>query len=119
MFPKETGNFQKFNLAMARDSSRVVSNKIPGKEAVQFLMKLPDMGLKFKTATDIASQLVDERINKWKVVRRRTSQSIIGLIFFISNWNLKNLTLSHFLPIMWRRHSIAIGLLHFLMITKV
>lgn len=81
-FPKKLETFQKFNLAMARDSSRVVSNKIPGKEAVQFLMKLPDMGLKFKTATDIATQLVDERINKWKVVRRRTYQSIIGFDIF-------------------------------------
>ena len=81
-FPKKLETFQQFNLAMARDSSRVVSKKIPGKEAVQFLMKLPDMGLKFKTATDIAAQLVDERINKWKVVRRRTYQSIIGFDIF-------------------------------------
>jgi len=81
-FPKKLETFQKFNLAMARDSSRVVSNKIPGKEVIDFLMKLPDLGLKFKTATDIATQLVDERINKWKVVRRRTSQSIIGFDIF-------------------------------------
>ena len=81
-FPKKLETFQKFNLAMARDNSRVVSNKIPGKEAIQFLTKLPDMGLKFKTATDIATQLVDERINKWKVVRRRTYQSIIGFDIF-------------------------------------
>ena len=81
-FPKNLETFQKFNLAMARDSSRVVSNKIPGKEAVEFLMKLPEMGLKFRTATEIATQLVDERINKWKVVRRRTYQSIIGFDIF-------------------------------------
>ena len=81
-FPKKLETFQQFNLAMARDSSRVVSNKIPGKEAAQFLMKLPDMGLKFKTATDLAAQLVDERINKWKVVRRRTFQSLIGFDIF-------------------------------------
>jgi hypothetical protein len=67
---------------MARDNSRVVNSKIPGKEAIEFIMKLPDMGLKFKTATDIARQLVDERINKWKVVRRRTYQSIIGFDIF-------------------------------------
>ena len=35
-FPKKLETFQKFNLAMARDSSRVVSQKIPGKEAAQF-----------------------------------------------------------------------------------
>ena len=82
-FPKRLEAFQKFNLTMARDNSRVVNNKIPGKEAIDFLMKLPDMGLKFKTATDIASQLVEERLNKWKVVRRRTYQSVIGFdIFF-------------------------------------
>ena len=81
-FPKKLESFQNFNLAMARDSSRVVSNKIPGKEAINFLMKLPDMGLRFRTATDIATQLVDERINKWKVVRRRTYQSVIGFDIF-------------------------------------
>ena len=81
-FPKKLEAFQKFNLAMARDNSRVVNSKIPGKEAIEFIMKLPDMGLKFKTATDIAGQLVDERINKWKVVRRRTYQSIIGFDIF-------------------------------------
>jgi hypothetical protein len=88
-FPKKLETFQKFNLAMARDNSRVVSNKIPGKEAINFLMKLPDMGLKFKTATDIATQLVDERINKWKVVRRRTYQSIIGFDIFYKQLELK------------------------------
>ena len=81
-FPKKLESFQKFNLAMARDNSRVVSNKIPGKEAAQFLMKLPEMGLKFRTATDLAAQLVDEKINKWKVVRRRTCQSLIGFDIF-------------------------------------
>lgn len=81
-FPKRLETFQKFNLAMARESSRVVSNKIPGKEAVNFLMKLPEMGLRFKTATELAAQLVDERINKWKVVRRRTCQSLIGFDIF-------------------------------------
>jgi len=82
-FPKRLEAFQRFNLAMARDNSRVVNRKIPGKEAIDFLMRLPDMGLKFKTATDIATQLVDERLNKWKVIRRRTYQSIIGFdIFF-------------------------------------
>jgi hypothetical protein len=82
VFPKKLEPFQKFNLAMARDNSRVVNNKIAGKEAAQFLMKLPDMGLKFRTATDLAAQLVDERINKWKVVRRRTCQSLIGFDIF-------------------------------------
>lgn len=81
-FPKKLETFQKFNLTMARESSRVVSNKIPGREAINFLMKLPDMGLRFKTATDIATQLVEERMNKWKVVRRRTYQSVIGFDIF-------------------------------------
>ncbi len=81
-FPKKLETFQKFNLSMARENSRVVSNKIPGKEAINFLMKLPDMGLRFRTATDIATQLVEEKVNKWKVVRRRTYQSIIGFDIF-------------------------------------
>ena len=87
-FPKKLETFQKFNLTMARDNSRVVSNKIPGKEAMKFLVNLPDMGLKFKTATDIAAQLVDERINKWKVVRRRTCQSLISFDIFYKQLEL-------------------------------
>lgn len=81
-FPKKLETFQKFNLAMARESSRVVSSRIPAREAMQFLLKLPDLGFRFKTAADIATQMVDERINKWKVVRRRTYQSIIGFEIF-------------------------------------
>ena len=81
-FPKKLEAFQKFNLSMARESSRVVSSKIPGGEAIKFLMKLPEMGFRFKTAADIAGQLVDERVNKWKVVRRRTYQSVIGFEIF-------------------------------------
>jgi len=81
-FPKKLETFQKFNLSMARESSRVVSSRIPAKEAIQFLMKLPDLGFRFKTAADIAGQIVDERVNKWKVVRRRTYQSVIGFEIF-------------------------------------
>lgn len=81
-FPKKLETFQKFNLSMARESSRVVSSKIPAKAAMQFLLKLPDLGFRFKTAADIAGQIVDERINKWKVVRRRTYQSVIGFEIF-------------------------------------
>lgn len=81
-FPKKLEAFQKFNLSMARDSSRVVNSKIPAKEAMQFLLKLPDLGFRFKTATELAGQMVDERINKWKVVRRRTYQSVIGFDIF-------------------------------------
>lgn len=81
-FPKKLEAFQKFNLTMARESSRVVSNRIPGGEAIRFLMKLPDLGFRFKTAMDIAGQIVDERVNKWKIVRRRTYQSVIGFEIF-------------------------------------
>lgn len=82
-FPKKLEAFQNFNLSMARENSRVVNSKVPAKEAIKFLLKLPDLGFRFKTATDLAAQMVDERINKWKVVRRRTYQSVIGFdIFF-------------------------------------
>ena len=81
-FPKKLQPFQQFNLTMARDSSRVVSNKLPLNDGLQVLMKLPEMGLRFRTATEIATQLVEEKINKWKVVRRRTCQSLIGFDIF-------------------------------------
>ncbi|MBI1343040.1 MAG: hypothetical protein GC171_08915 [Terrimonas sp.] len=81
-FPKKLETFQRFNLTMARESSRVVDSKIPAREALQFLLKLPDLGFRFKTAVELAGQLVDERVNKWKVVRRRTYQSVIGFELF-------------------------------------
>jgi len=81
-FPQKLSVFQDFNLRMARESSRVVSEGVPGREAIKFLMNLPDLGFRFKTAVDIAGQLVDERINRWKVVRRRTYQSVIGFEVF-------------------------------------
>ena len=81
-FPKKLEVFQQFNLTMARESSRVVSNKIPAKEAIRFLLKLPEIGFRFRTVMELAAQMVDERINKWKVVRRRTYQSVIGFEIF-------------------------------------
>jgi hypothetical protein len=81
-FPKKLESFQKFNLSMARESSRVVSSNIPAGEAIKFLVKLPDLGFRLRTAADIATQLVDERVNKWKVIRRRTYQSVIGFEIF-------------------------------------
>lgn len=81
-FPKKLEVFQNFNLSMARESSRVVNKKIPAKEALQFLRHLPDLGFRFKTATDLAFHMVDERVNKWKVVRRRTYQSVVGFEIF-------------------------------------
>jgi hypothetical protein len=82
-FPQKLSVFQDFNLSMARESSRVVSDGVPGRQAMRFLMNLPDLGFRFRTAVDIASQMVDERVNRWKVVRRRTYQSVIGFeVFF-------------------------------------
>jgi hypothetical protein len=45
-------------------------------------------GFKIQTATDLAAQLVDERINKWKVVRRRTCQSLIGFDILQATGNI-------------------------------
>lgn len=81
-FPKKLEAFQKFNLSMARENSLVVNDKIPLPDAARFLMKLPDMGFRFRTAMEIAGQMVDEKLNKWKVVRRRTYQSVIGFEIF-------------------------------------
>ena len=88
-FPKKLETFQKLNLAMARDNSRVVNKRIPGKEAFEFLMRLPDMGMRFKTATELAAQLVEERVNKTRVVRRRTYQSVIGFDIFFKQLTTK------------------------------
>ena len=83
-FPKKIEAYQRFNLTMSRESGRNVSAGMPIKETLNFLTALPELGFKFKTALDVANQLVEERTDKWKVVRRRTYQTVIAFDLFMA-----------------------------------
>lgn len=87
-FPKKLQPFQAFNLMMSRESGRNVSTNIPWKDTLSLISTLPDLGFRPKTFIDITNQLIEERLDKWKAVRRRTYQSVLAFDIFFKQ--LKN-----------------------------
>ncbi len=81
-FPENLSAFQKLNLRMTRINGRNVSRTIPIKEACNFLIKAPSLGLSPVTAVNVAAQIVQEIYDNKKVVRRRTSQAQIAFDLF-------------------------------------
>lgn len=73
-FPEILSDFQAFNLSMVRANGRNVSSGIAVKNAARFLKNAIHLGLTTKTFLKLSSQLVTERINRDRVVRRRASQ---------------------------------------------
>jgi hypothetical protein len=82
-FPKQLSIYQDFNLRMARDSARNVSQKVPWKAALSFLAAAPGLGLRLATAMDVGGQLVSERLAEWKKTRRRTYQVVLAFDVFM------------------------------------
>ena len=82
-FPKKVSVFQEFNLSMARESARNVQRGVPWAKALQVLASAPELGLKMNTLASVAGQLLSERAEKWKVVRRRTFQSVLAFDIFM------------------------------------
>ncbi len=81
-FPQSIELFQDFNLRMARESARNVARGVPWGKALQVLLHAPELGFKLQTAVSVAGQLVSERAQKWRTVRRRTYQSILAFDIF-------------------------------------
>lgn len=84
-FPDELTEFQRFNLSMVRANGRNVSRNIALREAFDFMKAAPGLGLRGKTVAKIASQVIGERLNPNRVVRRRTSQVQIAFDFFLKS----------------------------------
>lgn len=82
-FPPELELFQKFNLAMARESARNVSSGIAWRDALAMLRKSSDLGLRLRTYANIGGQLVEERLQSWRKCRRRTYQAVLGFDLFM------------------------------------
>lgn len=82
-FPESLRSFQDFNLSMARRSGRNVSTAIPLKSASRFLAQAPFLGLKSRTLIETAEQVIAERFNPWRRVRRRTYQVVLGFDLFM------------------------------------
>ncbi|WP_209349132.1 alkaline phosphatase family protein [Pontixanthobacter sp. CEM42] len=83
-FPADFEAFQKFNLSMVQQNALNVNNKLPLLGAAEFLAKAPGLGLSGATVGKVAKQLASERVNKDRVVRRRTTQGQIAFDFFIN-----------------------------------
>lgn len=77
-FPEKLSVYQEFNLQMARESARNISSKVPWQAALRFLAAAPELGLTARTAIDIGSHLVAERLAGWRKVRRRTLQVVLA-----------------------------------------
>lgn len=82
-FPDNLTLFQDFNLSMARESARNVSTRIPWKGALQLLARAPELGFRMGTFVDIGSQVLSERVQSWRRVRRRTYQSVLAFDVFM------------------------------------
>lgn len=81
--------FQKFNLLMVDRSGRNVSNELPVREAVAFLLKSLPAGLRAATLSKIALQVASERMWSHRTARRRTIQSVIAFDLFLAQLRSK------------------------------
>ena len=77
--PEYLGAFQQFNnLAVQQSGRNVRSAGVAKQVIVRFLANLPKLGFHPKTLYKVARQLVTERINKPRIVRRRSIQALMS-----------------------------------------
>lgn len=82
-FPETLTCFQDLNLRMVDASARNVAKGFPAASALRFLTQAPRLGIRASTALKIAKQLVAERMNRTRVVRRRTTQVQLAFDLFL------------------------------------
>ncbi len=68
---------------MARESAMNVSKKLPWQAALNVLAAAPGLGLRLRTLVDVGVQLVSERLQAWRKVRRRTYQAVLAFDVFM------------------------------------
>jgi hypothetical protein len=95
-FPDNLTSFQAFNLSMVRLNARNVSKGIAVKDAVRFILKSKQLGLKLNTFMKLTNQIISERINSNRVVRRRTSQVEIAFDLYMKQVTDTNPDISFF-----------------------
>lgn len=76
--PEQVEAFQGFNLAMCRASARVVDKGIAMKSAAQVIVNARKLGFTPETAFLILKQLLGERFNDSRKVRRRSFQASLS-----------------------------------------
>lgn len=83
--PKSLEYFQKFNLAMSRASSRVVSTKLPNKlNLIKVFLSYLKNTKRTRAIRKIVKQLISEIFLPYRKVRRRTIQSDLIFDIFVS-----------------------------------
>lgn len=82
-YPRELTAFQKFNLAMTRQSARNVDRKIPLREARDFLSHYLGHGMSAATVRAAVSELTGELLKPHLRCRRRAIQPLITLDLFL------------------------------------
>jgi hypothetical protein len=88
-FPKDIELFQKINLNLSRKSGRNVHNALPYSEILAGLLQIRKFGFKLDTMSSVAKQLVEEKIDPWKNVRRRTYQAVLSFDVWYKQLNDK------------------------------
>ena len=81
-YPKKLSDFQTFNLSMVRANGRNVSKGIAVKDAARFIARASSLGLNATTIGKLGYQIINEQLNKDRLVRRRTSQVEIAFDLF-------------------------------------
>ena len=82
--PKDLEPFQAFNLSMVDTSGRNVDSGLPIASAASFLVKAPFLGLRAGTIMRVGKQILDERMEPIRRVRRRTTQTDLAFDFFLA-----------------------------------
>jgi hypothetical protein len=75
--PPELVDFQRFNLAMSRESARNVDTRIAKKDALRVVRQSRRLGIRTRTYLALARQLLAERRRPAMSNRRRTYQSVL------------------------------------------
>lgn len=95
-FPEKLTKFQSFNLSMVRANGRNVSHGVAVKSAARFLRHSFNLGLTSKTFMKLSNQVLTERLNRDRLVRRRTSQVEIAFDLFFHQLKKTNPDISFF-----------------------
>lgn len=82
-FPEKLSAFQAFNLSMVRASGRNVKSGIAVKDAARFIQNSINLGLTPNTFLKLSNQILSERLNRDRIVRRRTSQVEIAFDLYM------------------------------------
>ncbi len=85
--PEPVTAFQEFNtLAVARSSRQVRSGGISRKVIMNFLLNAPRLGIRPSTVMRTAKQLISERRNSARAVRRRNIQALMSFDVAEKQW---------------------------------